>query len=143
MAKPGASAFEFASAAGGSARHAVTYKRALALLRSLRSLRWAACYRRTNRPDQPPETMAENDRTPKQQIAELQAKINRLKAKETALENGQKIILGGMLLAAARKDQRIRQWVIKEAQQITRPADVKRITPLLEELRAIEAGGST
>jgi len=87
--------------------------------------------------------MAENDRTPKQQIAELQAKINRLKAKETALENGQKIILGGMLLAAARKDQRIRQWVIKEAQQITRPADVKRITPLLEELRAIEAGGST
>jgi hypothetical protein len=53
--------------------------------------------------------MAENERTPKQQIAELQAKIARLKAKETALENGQKIILGGMLLAAARQDQRIRQ----------------------------------
>lgn len=86
--------------------------------------------------------MAENERTPKQQIAELQARINRLKSKETALENGQKIILGGMLLAAARQDQRIRQWVIKEAQKITRPADVKRITPLLEELRAIEAGAS-
>lgn len=40
--------------------------------------------------------MAENERTPKQQIAELQAKIARLKAKETALENGQKIILSGM-----------------------------------------------
>lgn len=83
--------------------------------------------------------MAESERTPKQQIAELQAKIARLKAKETALENGQKIILGGMLLAAARQDQRIRQWVIKEAQKITRPADTKRIRPLLDELRAIEA----
>lgn len=83
--------------------------------------------------------MAESERTPKQQIAELEAKIARIRQKETALENGQKIILGGMLLAAARQEQRIRQWVIKEAQKITRPADVKRIGPLLDELRAIEA----
>lgn len=86
--------------------------------------------------------MAESERTPRQQIAELQAKIAKLKAKEATLENGQKIILGGMLLAAARQDQRIRQWVIKEAQKISRPADVKRITPLLDALRAIEADQS-
>jgi hypothetical protein len=77
-------------------------------------------------------------RTPAQQIAELEAKIARLKTKDRALENGQKIILGGMLISAARTDQRIRKWVLTEAAKITRPADVKRLAPLLEELKGNE-----
>lgn len=76
-------------------------------------------------------------RTPSQQIAELEAKIARLRQKDRALENGQKIILGGMLLNAARTEPKIRQWVINEASKITRPADVKRLAPLLDELREV------
>lgn len=54
------------------------------------------------------------------------------------LENGQKIILGGMLLAAARHDPKIRAWVIKEVDKaVTRDIDKKRLDPLLDELRAL------
>ena len=43
-------------------------------------------------------------RTLEQQIAEAEAKLARLRTQSRQLENGQKIILGGMLLAAARHD---------------------------------------
>lgn len=75
-------------------------------------------------------------RTPQQQIAELEAKIARLRQKDRALENGQKIILGGMLLAAARHDPKMAQWVLSEAgKAVTREVDQKRLAPLLDELR--------
>jgi hypothetical protein len=56
-----------------------------------------------------------------------------------AQPDGQKIILGGMLLAAARHDPKIRAWVIKEAAKaVTREIDKKWLQPLLDELRAIK-----
>jgi len=77
-------------------------------------------------------------RTIEQQIAEAEARLARLRTHSRQLENGQKIILGGMVLAAARHDPRIRAWVIKEAEKgVTRDVDKKRLDPLLIELQAM------
>lgn len=71
-----------------------------------------------------------------QKIAEAQAKLARLRNQERQLENGQKIILGGMLLNAAKTDQTMRQWVLNNAEKVvTREADKKRLEPLLKQLR--------
>ena len=78
-------------------------------------------------------------RTLEQQIAEAEARLARLRTQSRQLENGQKIILGGMLLAAARHDPKIRAWVIKEsAKAVTRDIDKKRLQPLLEELNGMK-----
>lgn len=78
-------------------------------------------------------------RTLEQKIAEVEAHLARLKQKNRTLENGQKIILGGMLLQEARRDEKIRQWVLQTAErQINRQVDITRIQPLLDELRKIE-----
>ena len=77
-------------------------------------------------------------RTIEQQIAEAEARLARLRTQSRQLENSQKIILGGMLLAAARHDPKMRAWVIKEAEKaVTRDIDQKRLQPLLEELKAM------
>jgi len=77
-------------------------------------------------------------RTIEQQIAEAEARLARLRTQSRQLENGQKIILGGMLLAAARHDPKMRAWVIKEAEKaVTRDVDKKRLQPLLNELKTI------
>lgn len=76
-------------------------------------------------------------RTLEQKIAALDAKIARLRHQDRQLETGQKIILGGMLLNAARKDARIREWVLNEASKVvTREVDKSRLAPLLEEFIA-------
>jgi hypothetical protein len=78
-------------------------------------------------------------RTIEQQIAEAEARLARLRTQSRQLENGQKIILGGMLLAAARHDSKMRAWVIKEAAKaVTRDVDKKRLQPLLDELKAMK-----
>ncbi|MCO2575769.1 hypothetical protein FA325_32380 [Pseudomonas aeruginosa] len=70
-----------------------------------------------------------------QKIAQKEAELARLREKSRALENGQKIILGGMLLAEARKDPKVRQWVIDMAKAtVKRDVDQKRLEPLLAEL---------
>lgn len=70
-----------------------------------------------------------------QKIAAAEAKLARLRDKSRALETGQKVILGGLLLARAREDAQIRAWLLAEAQtHITREADAKRIKPLLAKL---------
>lgn len=75
-----------------------------------------------------------------QKIAEAEAKLARLRQQSRALENGQKIILGGLLLNAARNQPRIRQWLIDEADKnVTRDVDRSRLEPLLAELRAMPA----
>ena len=59
------------------------------------------------------------------------------------MENGQKIILGGMLLAEARKDAKIRQWLLDMAKAtVKRDVDQKRLAPLLAELEAQVKAGS-
>ena len=74
--------------------------------------------------------------TIEQQIAQKEDELARLRKKSRELENGQKIILGGMLIHAARKDAKIRAWLLAEADQsITREADKKRLAPLIDTLR--------
>jgi hypothetical protein len=74
----------------------------------------------------------------RKQKGEAEARLARLRTQNRQLENDQKIILGGMLLAAARYDPKMRAWVIKEADKaVTRDVDKKRLQPLLDELKAI------
>lgn len=75
--------------------------------------------------------------TVEQQIAQVESELARLREKKRSLENGQKIILGGMLLAAARHDPEMAKWVIAEAGKAPlRDIDRKRLAPLLDELQA-------
>ena len=70
-----------------------------------------------------------------QKIAATEANLARLRNQSRQLETGQKIILGGMLLNAARQDRRIREWLLKEAAKaVTRDIDKRRLAPLLDEL---------
>ncbi|EPZ4797580.1 hypothetical protein ACXNZO_006752 [Pseudomonas aeruginosa] len=76
--------------------------------------------------------------TIEQKIAQKEAELARLREKSRALENGQKIILGGMLLAEARKDAKIRRWLLDMARAtIKRDVDQKRLEPLLAELESL------
>jgi hypothetical protein len=71
------------------------------------------------------------ERSTDQQIAELETQIARLRERKRKEENGQKIILGGMLLASARHDPKMAAWMIKEAKKgVTRDIDKKRLAPL-------------
>ena len=71
-----------------------------------------------------------------QKIAEAEDRLARLREQSRRTENGQKIILGGMLIHAARKDDKIRAWLLAEAEKyITREVDKKRLAPLLDTLR--------
>lgn len=74
-----------------------------------------------------------------QKAARLQDKLARLRTKNRGLETGQKIILGGMLLAEAQKQPLVRQWVLKLAEStVKREVDRKRLAPLLEELAKMD-----
>ncbi|MBU2753437.1 hypothetical protein HFU84_01735 [Acidithiobacillus sp. CV18-2] len=74
--------------------------------------------------------------TIEQQIAQKEDELARLRKKSRDLANGQKIILGGMLIHAAEHNTKIRTWLLEEAaRSITREADKKRLAPLLDELR--------
>lgn len=71
-----------------------------------------------------------------QKLARNEAERDRLMAKKNSLENGQKIIIGGMFLSLAKSNGNIAQFIIDNANtHVTRPADQKRIAPLLDEMR--------
>jgi len=72
-----------------------------------------------------------------QKIARKEAELARLRQQSRKLETGQKIILGGMLLNAARTDLKMRAWLLAEAAKVSREADQKRLAPLLDELSNI------
>lgn len=75
-----------------------------------------------------------------QQIAAAEAKLARLRERSRKLENGQKFVLGGLLYSAALHQPEIRRWLLAEAGKVvTRPADAKRLAPLLAQLAAIDA----
>ena len=77
--------------------------------------------------------------TIEQKIAQKEAELARLRNQSRALENGQKIILGGMLLAEARKDAKIRQWLLSMVQAtVKRDVDQRRLAPLIDELAALD-----
>jgi hypothetical protein len=76
--------------------------------------------------------------TLEQQIAQKQDELNRLKEKAKTLENGQKIVLGGMVLSVARKNpQFARQLLGMISIEINRDTDKKRLENIIEELKAV------
>lgn len=76
--------------------------------------------------------------TIEQKIAQAEAELARLRTKVREADAGRKIILGGMLLAAARRDPQIRAWMLAEVEsQVTRDHDRKRLEPTLAELRSL------
>lgn len=83
-------------------------------------------------------------KTTAQLIAEREADLARLKAKDTQLANGQKIILGGMLLSLAKKDSdlasKVLGWI---GDNVKRKEDKKRLEPVIAELEEIILNSNT
>ena len=84
-------------------------------------------------------------RTVEQRIAEAENRLNRLKTKAReqarSLDAGQKIVIGGVMLRAAREDEKFRAWLCDTLDRmVDRDADRRRIQPLIDELRG--SGGS-
>ena len=74
--------------------------------------------------------------TTSQKIAQLEDKIARLRKEDRALENGQKIIVGGIMITLAKKDPKAAQRLVELIEQnVTRDIDKKRIEPLITEFK--------
>ena len=70
-----------------------------------------------------------------QQIAEAQAKLNRLKSRQKAADTRRKIIVGAVAISNALKDpEKARALAALLRRAVTREVDQKEITGLLEEL---------
>lgn len=76
--------------------------------------------------------------TIEQQIQAKQDELNRLKEKAKTLENGQKIVLGGMVLSVARKNpQFAKQLLSMIGSEINRDSDKKRLENIIDELQGV------
>lgn len=76
--------------------------------------------------------------TLEQQIAQKQDELNRLKEKAQKQENAQKIILGGMLLSVARKNNDVARMVLDMInKEVNRDTDKKRLESVVNELQIV------
>ena len=76
-------------------------------------------------------------RTIDQQIAEAQARLNRLKTRAKATETRRKIIVGAIVTTEALKDPKIAKWMAATLRKnATREVDQKELTGLLADLDA-------
>ncbi len=76
--------------------------------------------------------------TLEQKIAQSQDKTARLKDQARKLENGNKIIIGGMMLSLARQNDRVAEMLLDNIKrEIGRDSDLKRLKPVIAELQAI------
>ena len=76
-------------------------------------------------------------RTIDQQIAEAQARLNRLRTRAKATETRRKIIVGAIVTTEALKDPKIARWMAATLRKnATREVDQKEIAGLLAELDA-------
>ncbi len=74
--------------------------------------------------------------TLKQKIAQKKDELARLEDRARKLENGQKIITGGMLLSIARKNpERAKMLLDDYSNEITKKTDLDRIQPIIDELK--------
>ena len=72
-----------------------------------------------------------------QQIAEAQAKLNRLKSRQKAADTRRKIIVGAVVTSEALKDPKIARWMAGTLRKnVTRDVDLKEVAGLLDELDA-------
>lgn len=76
-------------------------------------------------------------RTIDQQIAEAQARLNRLRTKAKASETRRKIIVGAVVTSEALKDPKIARWMAATLRKtVNREVDQKELVGLLAELDA-------
>lgn len=76
-------------------------------------------------------------RTIDQQIAETQARLNRLRTRAKASETRRKIIVGAVVTTEALKDPKIARWMATTLRKnVTREVDQKELVGLLAELDA-------
>lgn len=72
-----------------------------------------------------------------QQIAEAQAKLNRLKSRQKAADTRRKIIVGAVVTTEALKDPKIAKWLASTLRKnATREVDQKELAGLLADLDA-------
>lgn len=75
--------------------------------------------------------------TAEQLKAREQDRLARADTKAKSLQNGQKIIIGGMVLAIARKDAGLSNFLLKAiTQEVTRENDIKRLDDIIVELKS-------
>lgn len=76
--------------------------------------------------------------TLEQKIAQKEDELARLKEQSRKLENGQKIIVGGMMLSVARKDTQRAKTLLEDInREVTKKTDLERMQPIIDELTAI------
>lgn len=76
--------------------------------------------------------------TIEQKIARKEAELNRLKEQSRKLENGQKIITGGMMLSIARNNPQRAKTLLEDIErEVTKKADLDRMRGVIDELKAI------
>ena len=76
--------------------------------------------------------------TLEQQIAQKQDELARLKEKAQKQENAQKIVLGGMLLSVARKNNDVARMVLDMiSKEVNRDTDKKRLENVVNELQGL------
>lgn len=74
--------------------------------------------------------------TLEQKIAQKEDEIARLKAQARKKENGQKIIIGGLMLSVAKDDSRVAKQLLELIEtQITRKTDLDRLDNVIDELK--------
>jgi len=74
-------------------------------------------------------------RTIEQQVAEVQAKLARLKTRAKAQDTRRKIIVGAIVTAEALKDPKIARWLASTLRKnATREVDQKELAGLLADL---------
>ena len=80
-------------------------------------------------------------RTIDQQIAEAQARLNRLRTRAKASDTRRKIIVGAVVTTEALKDPKIARWMAATLRQnATREIDRKELAELLADLDAKAQG---
>lgn len=76
--------------------------------------------------------------TLEQKIAQKEDELARLKAKSRKLENGQKFIIGGMMLSIVKGNpERARQLLEDINREVKNKTDLDRIKPVIDELNAM------
>jgi len=86
--------------------------------------------------DNQPQTTTRTRRTIDQEIQDLEKKLALKRETQRKAETNQKIIIGGMMLALAEHDPAAKKRLVELLEKnVTRPADVKRIEPLLAALK--------
>ena len=91
-------------------------------------------------PIQPTTNKSQNKKslTLEQQIAQKQDELARLKEKANQLSNAQKIVLGGMLLSVARKNNDVARMVLDMiSKEVNRDTDKKRLESVIIELQEV------